>query len=123
VKTDLRRKHQVDIKVAGVVFKPEDSKEGTVDTLMAKSTRSTRREDRSFFSYLNPLSYIVKETPFEEETDPNSPLKGKSVVSVLGVPLFTSETVEDAPDIFAPPPKEPSKGILDSLNPFSSKKP
>jgi peptidyl-prolyl cis-trans isomerase SurA len=123
VKTDLRRKHQVDIKVAGVVFKPEDSKEGTVDTLMAKSTRSTRREDRTFLSYLNPLSYIVKETPFEEETDPNSPLKGKSVVSVLGVPLFTSETVEDAPDIFAPPPKEPSKGILDSLNPFSSKKP
>jgi peptidyl-prolyl cis-trans isomerase SurA len=123
VKTDLRRKHQVDIKVAGVVFKPEDSKEGTVDTLMAKSTRSTRREDRTFLSYLNPLSYIVKETPFEEETDPNSPLKGKSVVSVLGVPLFTTETVEDAPDIFAPPPKEPSKGILDSLNPFSSKKP
>jgi peptidyl-prolyl cis-trans isomerase SurA len=123
VKTDLRRKHQVDIKVAGVVFKPEDSKEGTVDTLMAKSSRSTRREDRSFFSYLNPLSYIVKETPFEEETDPNSALKGKSVVSVLGVPLFTTESVEDAPDIFAPPPKEPSKGILDSLNPFSSKKP
>jgi peptidyl-prolyl cis-trans isomerase SurA len=123
VKTDLRRKHQVDIKVAGVVFKPEDSKEGTVDNLMAKSTRSTRREDRTFLSYLNPLSYIVKETPFEEETDPNSPLKGKSVVSLLGVPLFTTETVEDAPDIFAPPPKEPSKGILDSLNPFSSKKP
>ena len=48
VKTDLRRKHRVDIKVAGVVFKPEDSKEGTVDALMAKSTsRSARREDRS----------------------------------------------------------------------------
>ena len=127
VKTDLRRKHRVDIKVAGVVFKPEDSKDGTVDTLMAKSTRSTRREDRSFFSYLNPLSYIVKETPFEEESDPNDPLKGKSIVSVLGVPLFTTETVEETPDIFAPPPKPQEKGvvsgILDSLNPFSSKKP
>jgi peptidyl-prolyl cis-trans isomerase SurA len=123
VKTDLRRKHRVDIKVAGVVFKPEDSKEGTVDTLMAKSTRSTRREDRSFFSYFNPLSYMVKETPFEEEGDPNSPLKGKSVVSVLGMPLFTTETVEETPDIFAPPPKESKGGFLDSLNPFSSKKP
>ena len=127
VKTDLRRKHRVEIKVAGVVFKPEDSKEGTVDTLMAKSTaRSGRREDRSFLSYLNPLSYIVKETPFEEE-DPNNPLQGKSIVSVLGMPLFTKETVEDAPDIFAPPAKEPEKGVvsnvLDSLNPFSSKKP
>jgi hypothetical protein len=127
VKTDLRRKHRVEIKVAGVVFKPEDSKEGTVDTLMAKSTaRSGRREDRSFLSYLNPLSYIVKETPFEEE-DPNNPLQGKSIVSVFGAPLFTKETVEDAPDVFAPPPKESEKGvvsnILDSLNPFSSKKP
>ena len=127
VKADLRRKHRVDVKVAGVVFKPEDSKEGTVDTLMAKSNRSARREDRSFLSYLNPLSYIVKETPFEdEEVDPNSPLRGKSVVSVLGLPLFTTETVEDAPDVFAPPPeapKESGSGILDRLNPFSSKKP
>jgi len=121
VKTDLRRKHRVDIKVAGVVFKPEDSKEGTVDSLMAKSTGSTRRENRTFLSYLNPLSYIVKETPFEED-DPNNPLRGKSIVSVLGVPLFTTEKVEDAPDIFSPEPKDSGKSsILDSLNPFSSK--
>ena len=126
VKTDLRRKHRVDIKVAGVVFKPEDSKEGTVDGLIAKSTRSGRREDRTLLSYLNPFSYIVKEIPFEEE-DPNNPLPGKSIVSVFGTPLFTSETVEDAPDVLAAPPKQSEKGvvssILDSLNPFSSKKP
>jgi parvulin-like peptidyl-prolyl isomerase len=125
VKTDLRRKHRVDIKVAGVVFKPEDSKEGTVDTLMAKSTRS-RREDRTFLSYFNPFSYIVKETPFEED-DPKNPLSGRSIVSVFGMPLFTKETVEDAPDILTPPPQPAEKGvvsnILDSLNPFSSKKP
>jgi parvulin-like peptidyl-prolyl isomerase len=125
VRTDLRRKHRVDIKVAGMVFKPEDTKDGTVDTLMAKSPRSTRREDRSFLSYLNPFSYMVKETPFEEEVDPNSPLKGKSVVTVLGMPLFTTEKVEDAPDIFAPPPQESKgggvSGILNSLNPFSKK--
>jgi parvulin-like peptidyl-prolyl isomerase len=133
VKTDLRRKHRVDIKIAGVVFKPEDSpEEGTVGGLMAKSNRSARSEDRSFLSYLNPLSYIVKETPFEEDTannGPNSPpLQGKNIVSVFGVPLFTTEAVEDAPDVFAPPPKEPEEkgagsSILDSLNPFSSKKP
>ena len=125
VKSDLRRKHRVDIKVAGVVFKPEDSKEGTVDTLMEKSTRLTRREDRTFLSYLNPLSYIVKETPFEEE-DPKSPLNGKSVVSVFGVPLFTTDSVEDAPDVLTPQPKESENSgssILDSINPFSSKKP
>ncbi len=126
VKSDLRRKHRVDIKVAGVVFKPEDSKEGTVDNLMARSNRSTRREERTFLSYLNPLSYIVKDTPFEEE-DPKSPLNGKSIVSVFGVPLFTTDSAEDAPDVLAPQPKESEKSsgssILDSLNPFSSNKP
>ena len=70
--------------------------------------------------------HIVKETPFEEE-DPNSPLKDKSIVSVFGVPLFTTDAVEDAPDILNPPPNDSGKGvfstILDSLNPFSSKKP
>ena len=106
VKTDLRRKHRVDLKIAGVVFKPEDSSESTLGTLMAKSNRSAR-EDRSFLSYLNPLSYIIKETPLED--DPNSPLYGKSVVSVLGVPLFTTDTVEDAPDVLATPPEEPKK--------------
>ena len=126
VKSDLRRKHKVDIKVAGVVFKPEDSKEGTVDSLMAKSTRSGRREERTFLSYLNPFSYIVKETPFEED-DPKNPLTGKSVVSVLGMSLFTTDTVDDAPDVLTPAPAQSEKGavsnILDSLNPFSSKKP
>jgi peptidyl-prolyl cis-trans isomerase SurA len=127
VKADLRRKHRVDMKVAGVVFKPEDAKDDTVNALMAKSTRPARREDRTMLSYLNPFSYIVKETPFEEE-DNKSPLAGKSVVSVFGVPLFTTDTVEDAPDILTPPPPpQEKKGVLstivDSLNPFSAKKP
>jgi len=133
VKTDLRRKHRVDIKIAGVVFKPEDSKEGTVNALMAQSNRSGRGEDRSFLSYFNPLSYIVKETPLDEDQNNNQKgtLQGKNIVSVFGVPLFTTDTVEDAPDVFEPPPQEPEKnekkgavsGILDSLNPFSSKEP
>lgn len=128
LKTDLRRKHRVDVKVAGVTFKPEDSKEGTMTTLVANSTRTARRQDRSFMSYLNPFSYIIKETPAEEE-DPKSPLAGKSIVSVFGVPLFTTETPDETPDILTPPPPQTDseKGtvsnILDSLNPFSSKKP
>jgi hypothetical protein len=110
-----------------VTFKPEDTKDDTVNSLMAKSTRPARREDRTMLSYLNPFSYIVKETPFEEE-DTKSPLAGKSVVSVFGVPLFTTDTVEDAPDILTPPPPpQEKKGVLssivDSLNPFSAKKP
>ena len=128
LKSDLRRKHRVDVKLAGVTFKPEESKEETVNALMARSNRPARRESRSALSYLNPLSYIVNETPFEDE-DPKSPLSNKSVVSIFGMPLFVTENADDTPDIFAPPAPEPEKSkgifssIVDSLNPFSSKKP
>jgi len=124
MKTDLRRKHRVDVKIAGVVFKPEDSKENTMNTLVAGSNQSARRsEERSFLSYFNPFSYIVKDTPVED-IDPKSPIAGRSIVSVFGVPLGTQETPDDAPDVLNPPPaKSSDKGILDSLNPFSSKTP
>jgi peptidyl-prolyl cis-trans isomerase SurA len=131
MKSDLRRKHKVDVKVAGVVFKPEDSKESTMNSLMASSNRSARRgEERTFMSYLNPFSYITKETPIEDD-DPKSRMAGKNVMSVFGVPLFTTNASDDeVPDVLnppPPPPKDSEKGvvssILDTLNPFSSKKP
>ena len=126
LKTDLRRKHRIDVKLPEVEFKAEDSKEGTVDSLMAKSTRLSRREERSFLSYLNPLSYITKETSTEED-DPKSPLYGKNIVSVFGVPLFTKEAVDDVPDVLSEPANPPAEresssersgGFFDSLNPF-----
>jgi peptidyl-prolyl cis-trans isomerase SurA len=102
LKTDLRRKHRVDVKLAGVVFKPEDSKEGMVDSLIAKSTRSKKQPERTFLSYLNPFSYIVKEVPFDDD-DPKSPTAGKSVVNVFGIPLFTTDTTDDVPDVLSAP--------------------
>ncbi len=128
MKTDLRRKHRVDVKIAGVVFKPEESKEDTMKTLVAGSNPSARRsEERTFLSYFNPFSYIVKQTPVED-IDPKSPIAGRSIVSVFGVPLGTAETPDDAPDVLNPTPAASSEkgtfsNILDSLNPFSSKKP
>lgn len=131
LKTDLRRKHRVDVKLAGVVFKAEDSKEGMVDSLMAKSNRPSKSTDRSLLSYFNPLSYITKETDLEEE-DPKNPMYGKKIVSVFGIPLFTKESVDDVPDVLAAPDdgnKSDSaksggflSSIFDSLNPFSSSK-
>jgi len=136
LKTDLRRKHRVDIKLAGVVFKPEESKEGTMDSLIAKSSRSNRRE-RTFLSYLNPFSYVTTETPLDE-LDPKGPLADKSIVSVFGVPLFTTDRVDDVPDVLAPATESSKTGgagadenksggffssVIDTLNPFSRKKP
>ena len=130
LKSDLRKKHRVDVKLAGVVFKAEDSQEGMVNSLMAKSSRSRRQEERSFLSYLNPLSYIVKEIPPEDD-DPNSPLADKNIVSVFGVPLFTTDAVDDVPDVLSSPPDKSKdagsssgksggffSSIVDTLNPF-----
>jgi peptidyl-prolyl cis-trans isomerase SurA len=135
LKTDLRRKHRVDIKLAGVVFKPEESKEGTMDSLIARSTRTNRRE-RTFLSYLNPLSYVTSETPLDD-LDPQGPLADKNIVSVFGVPLFITERADDVPDVLNPAENSKSAGtgsetnksggffssVVDTLNPFSSKKP
>ena len=129
LKTELRRKHTVDVKIAGVVFKPEDSKEDTMGSLMAKSTRVNRAEDRGLLSYLNPLSYVVKETPSDEEDQKSGPLAGKNIVSVFGVPLFTTDRVDDVPDILSPPAPEKNSqaqesdsgffsSIVNRLNPF-----
>ena len=130
LKNELRRKHTVDVKIAGVVFKPEDSKEDTMGSLMAKSTRLNRKEDRGVLGYLNPLSYIIKETPSDQE-DHNGPLAGKNIVSVFGVPLFTTDTVDDSPDVLSPPVQPADKNsqaqesgggffssIVNRLNPF-----
>jgi len=135
VKSDLRKKHHVDVKIPGVVLKVEDVKGGTMDSLVAKSPRLNKSTERSWASYLNPLSYITKDIDVEEN-DPKSPMYGKKIVSVLGMPLFTTEANEDVPDVLSPPAPEkptdkptdkPSGGffssIVDSLNPFSSKKP
>ncbi len=136
LKTDLRRKHRVDVKLPGVVFKAEDSKESTMDNLVATSNRLSKSSDRSFLSYFNPLSYITKETDLEDD-DPKSPMYGKKVVSVLGVPLFTKESDDDVPDVLSTPAdsgkSDSSKSdsgksggflssVFDSLNPFSSSK-
>ncbi len=149
LKTDLRRKHRVDVKLPGVVFKAEDSKESTVDSLVATSTRLSKSSDHSLLSYFNPLSYITKETDLDEE-DPKSPMYGKKVVSVFGIPLFTKEGDDDVPDVLSAPDdgtksnsgksgksdtgksdagKSDSgqsggflSSIFDSLNPFSSSK-
>jgi len=133
LKGDLRKRHRVDVKLPGVVFRPEETKEGTVDSLMASSSRRNKSEP-GFLSYLNPLYYIVGETPIEGE-DAQGKLSGKNIVSIFGVPLFKSDSggdvSEDLPsleEIDNPTPKteksEESGGFFSSiwkkLNPFSS---
>lgn len=110
LKTDLRKRHRVDVKLPGVVFRPEDKKDGTVDSLMASIARRNRKEEPGFLSYLNPLSYIFRTTPIEGEEAPGQS-SGQNVVSLLGMPLFRTESTDDVPEDVLPSLDEPAKPV------------
>jgi len=92
LKTDLRKNHQVDVKVPGVVFRAEETKEGTVNSLMA-SAASKDPEERSLLSKLNPFSYIFKSTPVEEEEGEYP--SDERTISIFGTPIFQTESAGD----------------------------
>ena len=131
LKGDLRRKHRVDVKLPGVVFRPEDTKEGTMDSLVASGQRSNRKEESSFWEFLNPF----KKTRIEDEEDgKESQFAGQNVLSLFGVPLFRSESPDDmdaSADLLAPiedakgPADKPQESggffssMWNTLNPFS----
>jgi peptidyl-prolyl cis-trans isomerase SurA len=126
LKGDLRRKHRVDVKLAGVVFRPEETKQPTMDTLVASGTRRTT--ESGFWDFLNPF----KKTPTEDVDENGKPTAtaGQNVISLFGAPLFRSESPDDSdqveevlapvenPNAPAEQPK-PSPGFWSHLNPFS----
>jgi peptidyl-prolyl cis-trans isomerase SurA len=127
LKGDLRRKHKVDVKLPGVVFRPEDTKEGTMDTLVASGSKRSKNESSSFWDFLNPF----KSTPIEDDEElGQNPNANQNVISLFGTPLFRSESADPAEttdEILAPienpqgaaqKPKE-SGGFWRSLNPFA----
>jgi hypothetical protein len=99
LKTDLRKSHRVDVKLAGVVFRPEDNQEGTVNSLIAAEAKRNRQRPAGFWDYINPLYYVTKETPIEGE-DAEGELSGTKIVSVFGVPLFRKESDDDLSEEF-----------------------
>lgn len=123
---DLRRKHRVDVKLAGVVFRPEDTKEGTMDALVASGRRNT--EESNWYDFLNPF----KKTPTEDvdERGKPSPRAGQNVVSLFGTPLFRTESADDQDtvnEVLAPienpnaaaEKQQEQRGFWSKLNPFS----
>jgi hypothetical protein len=99
---------------------------------MAARSKRSKNESSGFLSYLNPLSYIVSETPIEGE-DAEGELSGINVVKVFGIPLFKKDSPADVPEDVLPPleeinnptPKSESSGgffsgLWNALNPFSS---
>ena len=116
LKTDLRKNHQVDIKVPGVVFRAEESKEGTVNALMA-SESSREPKERSLLSKLNPFSYIIKSTSVEEEEGEYP--SDERTVSIFGMPIFQTESAGDLDEdvVILSEPAAPAEGTAQTKEP------
>jgi len=94
LKTDLRQKHRVEVKLPGYVFKAQKPQENTVKRLMASATQEKQEEeDKSFLDYINPLTYIVDTQTLPDEE--LGELNDRSIVSVFGTPLFATEAGDD----------------------------
>lgn len=135
LKSDLRQKHRVEVKLPGYVFKAQKPQENTVKRLMA-STNATEqaKNDKNFLDYINPLTYIVDQQTVEHEE--LGALDDRKVVSVFGAPLFVTEAGDDVDvpldqpfgDSGAAVPAEPVEnaepaeksdgGVLSNLWPF-----
>lgn len=84
LKTDLRKKHRVEVKLEGYAFAAEEAKRGTVGSLMASATAG--EEEKDFWDYINPLTYIYDEEPVAGD---------RKTVKIFGLPLFTTEAGDD----------------------------
>ncbi len=83
LKTDLRKKHRVQVKLDGYAFEAQEVKRGTVGNLMAATGGE---EEKGFWDYLNPFTYIYDEEAVEGD---------RKVVKFFGVPFFTTEAGDD----------------------------
>jgi len=116
LKTDLRKNHQVDVKVPGVVFRAEESKEGTVNALMA-SESSREPKERSLLSKLNPFSYIIKSTP--DEVEEGEYPSDERTVRIFGMPIFRTESAGDLDEdvVILSEPAAPAEGTVQTKEP------
>ncbi len=90
LKTDLRKKHRVEVKLDGYAFEAQQAERGTVGSLMASATEDP--EDKSFLHYLNPLTYIYDE---EILRDTSGAVGDRKRVKLFGIPLFTTDVGDD----------------------------
>lgn len=89
LKTDLRKKHRVEVKLSEYDFEAQEAERGTVGSLMA--TTAPPERPKGFWDYINPLTYIYDEEPIP---DPSG-VSDRKRVKLFGIPLFTTEAGDD----------------------------
>ena len=78
LKTDLRKKHRVEVKLDGYAFEAQKAERGTVGNLMATAT--VGEEEKGFWDYINPLTYIYDEESHSGQNGRGRrPQKGQTV--------------------------------------------
>ena len=90
LKTDLRKKHRVEVKLDGYAFEAQKAERGTVGSLVASATAG--EEERGFWDYLNPVTYIYDE---EVIRDTSGVVGDRKRIKLFGIPLFTTEAGDD----------------------------
>ncbi|MFQ5540501.1 MAG: peptidylprolyl isomerase, partial [Candidatus Binatia bacterium] len=121
--TDLRKKHLVDVKIPGFVFRAEETKDTADSRIFSESDSDT--EERGLFSFLNPFS--DDEPPVDYGSGDN--LSDQTVVTLFGTPLFVTHDGDDTDEPLIPSGEsaetgesEESQGFFstmwDSISPF-----
>ena len=90
LKTDLRKKHRVEVKLEGYAFEAQEAERGTVGSLMATATAG--EEEKGFWDYINPLTYIYQEEVIPDKT---GVVGDRKRVKLFGIPVFTTEAGDD----------------------------
>jgi peptidyl-prolyl cis-trans isomerase SurA len=103
--TDLRKKHLVDVKIPGFVFRVEETKD-TVDSRIASASESDI-EERGLFSFLNPFSSFFSDDEPPVDYGSGDNLSDESVVTLFGTPLFVTYDGDNSDEPLIPSGDEP----------------
>ena len=98
--TDLRKRHIVDVKIPGFVFRAKEINEGA-STSLASASLDDESEERSFLSYLNPFTFFSSDdAPVDFQNSDN--IADESVVTLFGTPFFVTNEGDDLDEPLAP---------------------
>jgi len=98
--TDLRKRHIVDVKIPGFVFRAKETNEGA-STSLASASLDDESEERSFLSYLNPFTFFSSDdAPVDFQNSDN--IADESVVTLFGTPFFVTNEGDDLDEPLAP---------------------
>ena len=103
--TDLRKRHIVDVKIPGFVFRAKEIND-TADSRIASASGSDT-EERGLFSFLNPFSSFFSDDEPSVDYGSGDNLSDQTVVTLFGTPLFVTYEGDNTDEPLIPSGDEP----------------